>query len=130
MTKASDFSTASRLQLPPGPWATVLDCLCARFPAIPRETWSDRFARGRVLDAAGIALAIDAPYRRGAEVRYFREVADEPPIPFPESVLPVHADLVVADKPPLLPVMPAGGLLPEDPLRRPVGTLGKPPAGP
>ena len=54
--------SASKLQLPPGPWTTVLDGLCARFPAIPREAWVDRFERGRVLDAVGVALPLDAPY--------------------------------------------------------------------
>ena len=41
----------STLHLPQGDWATVLDCLCAHFPAISREVWLDRMARGRVLDA-------------------------------------------------------------------------------
>ena len=118
--------TPSRLQLPPGPWHTVLDCLCARFPAIPRETWLDRFARGRVLDAAGIPLAVDAPYRLGAEIRYFREVVDEAPIPFEETVLHVDADLVVADKPHFLPVTPAGGHVRETLLARLVQRLGNP----
>ena len=117
---------ASRLQLPPGPWATVLDCLCARFPAIPREAWIDRFARGRVLDATGTPLALDAPYRLGAEVRYFREVVDEPAIPFAESVLHADADLVVADKPHFLPVTPAGGFVRETLLARLVQRLGNP----
>ena len=117
---------ASRLQLPPGPWATVLDCLCARFPAIPREAWTDRFARGRVLDATGTPLALDAPYRLGAEVRYFREVVDEPAIPFAESVLHADADLVVADKPHFLPVTPAGGFVRETLLARLVQRLGNP----
>jgi tRNA pseudouridine32 synthase/23S rRNA pseudouridine746 synthase len=117
---------ASRLQLPPGPWATVLDGLCARFPAIPRDAWIDRFARGRVLDAAGAALAIDAPYRTGAEVRYFREVVDEPAVPFAETVLHADADLVVADKPHFLPVTPAGGFVRETLLARLVQRLGNP----
>lgn len=115
---------ASRLQLPPGPWSTVLDCLCARFPAIARETWVDRFARGRVLDASGASLAVDAPYRLGAEIRYFREVADEVAIPFHETVLHVDAHLVVADKPHFLPVTPAGGHVRETLLARLVQRLG------
>lgn len=118
--------TASRLQLPPGPWTTVLDGLCARFPAIPRGTWVDRFARGRVLDAEGAALALDAPYRPGAEIRYFREVADEPVIPYTETVLHADADLVVADKPHFLPVTPAGGFVRETLLARLVQRLGNP----
>jgi len=115
---------ASRLQLPPGPWHTVLDCLCARFPAITREVWLDRFARGRVLDASGAALAVDAPYRLGAEIRYFREVVDEAVIPFEETLLHVDAELVVADKPHFLPVTPAGGYVRETLLARLVRRLG------
>jgi len=117
---------ASRLQLPPGPWRTVLDCLCARFPAIAREVWIDRFARGRVLDASGAPLAVDARYRLGAEIRYFREVVDEAAIPFQETVLHVDAHLVVADKPHFLPVTPAGGYVRETLLARLVQRLGNP----
>jgi len=119
-----NYLAASRLQLPPGPWHTVLDCLCARFPAIAREVWLDRFARGRVLDASGAALAVDAPYRLGAEIRYFREVVDEAVIPFQETLLHVDADLVVADKPHFLPVTPAGGYVRETLLARLVRRLG------
>lgn len=117
---------ASGLQLPPGHWPTVLDCLCARFPAITPDQWCDRFARGRVLDAAGVPLAVDAPYRLGAEIRYFREVVDEAPIPFEESLLHVDAHLVVADKPHFLPVVPAGGYVRETLLARLVRRLGNP----
>ena len=116
--------TPSRLQLPAGAWSTVLDCLCERFPAIERDTWIDRFERGRVLDALDNALPLDAPYRVGAEVRYFREVADEPVIPFAESVLHVDEHLVVADKPHFLPVTPAGTFVRETLLARLVQRLG------
>lgn len=121
-----DGLASSRLQLPPGPWATVLDCLCARFPAISREVWVDRFARGRVLDVAGVALVIDAPFRVGAEIRYFREVPDEPVIPFAEAVLFADEHLVVADKPHFLPVVPAGRFVRETLLARLVRRLGNP----
>lgn len=115
---------ASRLQLPPGSWATVLDCLCARFPAVPREVWVGRFARGLVTTPDGAALPIDAPFRVGAEVRYFREVVDEPVIPFTEEVLHVDDHLVVADKPHFLPVVPAGRFVRETLLARLVRKLG------
>ena len=116
--------TASRLQLPPGAWPTVLDCLCERFPAIDRAAWIDRFERGRVLDALGTPLALDAPHLVGAEVRYFREVVDEPVVPFAESVLHVDEHLVVSDKPHFLPVTPAGGFVRETLLARLVRRLG------
>jgi tRNA pseudouridine32 synthase/23S rRNA pseudouridine746 synthase len=79
-----------------------------------------------VLDAAGTPLAVDAPYRVGAEIRYFREVADEAPIRFEETVLHVDAHLVVADKPHFLPVTPAGGHVRETLLARLVQRLGNP----
>lgn len=113
-----DASNASYLQLPPGAWPTLLDGLCARFPRIDRETWIRRFARGRVQDAGGRTLAEDAPYRVGTEVRYFREVDEEPRIPFEAQILFADADLVVADKPHFLPVTPAGRFVAETLLAR------------
>ncbi len=98
----------STLHLPQGDWPTVLDCLCAHFPAIGRELWLERMARGRVLDALGQPLDAHAPYRVGLKVHYFREVAAETPIPFTESILYLDEHLLVVDKPHFLPVMPAG----------------------
>jgi len=103
-----DGLAASTLQLPPGSWATVLDCLCESFPAVARPQWLDRMARGRVVDGEGQWLTPETPHRVGLEVHYYREVPDEPPIPFDERVLHADADLLVADKPHFLPVMPAG----------------------
>lgn len=116
----------SRLQLPPGPWPTVLDGLCGRFPRIARQLWLDRFARGRVQDSDGSALDVSAPYRVGMEVRYFREVTDEPRIPFEAQIVFADADLVVADKPHFLPVMPAGRFVDETLLSRLQAQLGNP----
>lgn len=124
--RVSGAPFASRLQLPPGPWATVLDALCAHFPRIGRHLWVERLHGGRVLDATGAALAVDAPYRVGLEVQYFREVPDETPIPFQEQLLHADAHLVVADKPPFLPVTPSGPYLEHTLLRRLVRRLGNP----
>lgn len=114
----------STLQLPPGRWPTLLDGLCARFPRVDRGQWQDRFARGRVLDAERHALSADAPYRVGQTILYFREVIDEPRIPFEETVLHVDQHLVVADKPHFLPVAPTGRHVRETLLTRLVGRLG------
>ena len=108
----------STLHLPQGHWATVLDCLCAHFPAIDRDTWSDRFARGRVLGADGQPLEATHPYQVGLKVHYFREVPDEKPIPFEEQILHLDEHLLVADKPHFLPVMPAGEYVNETLLAR------------
>jgi tRNA pseudouridine32 synthase/23S rRNA pseudouridine746 synthase len=116
----------SRLQLPVGSWATVLEALCARFPTVERARWLDRFARGRVLDRDGRPLAVDAAYRVGLEVRYFREVADEPRIEGDVVLVHVDAHLVVADKPHFLPVTPSGRFVRETLLARLVEQLGNP----
>jgi tRNA pseudouridine32 synthase / 23S rRNA pseudouridine746 synthase len=115
---------ASTLQLPPGQWPSLLDGLCARFPRIGRGQWQDRFARGRVLDAERRVLSADAPYRVGMTILYFREVIDEPRIPFEETLIHVDAHLVVADKPHFLPVAPTGRHVQETLLTRLVGRLG------
>ncbi|WP_208413198.1 MULTISPECIES: pseudouridine synthase [Xanthomonas] len=121
-----DGIPASQFQLPPGPWSTVLEALCACFAGVDAATWRDRFARGRVLDAEGRALDASAAYRLGAEILYFREVADEPVIPFAETVVHADAHVVVACKPHFLPVVPAGAYVRETLLTRLVQRLDNP----
>ena len=123
---AIDGLAASTLQLPPGPWPTVLDCLCERFPSVARARWIERMARGRVVDAAGAAITALTPYRVGLEVHYYREVDDEPVIPFDEAIVFADAHLLVADKPHYLPVMPAGVHVHETLLGRLVRRTGNP----
>lgn len=117
-------NAASTVHLPPGPWATVLEALCAQFAAIDRATWLDRMARGRVQDDAGHALAPATPYRVGLCVRYWREVAHEAAIPFAETILHLDEHLLVADKPHFLPVVPAGRFVEETLLARLVRRTG------
>lgn len=118
------MTTPSRLQLPPGNWVSLLEGLCARFPRIDRLQWESRFARGRVQDTQGRALAADMPWQVGLEIRYFREVADEPVIPFAETILHHDAHLLVADKPHFLPTAPAGAFVRETLLARLVERTG------
>lgn len=91
-----------------GPWPSLLDALCARFPYLTRERWTDRFARGRVLDSRGGTLAANAPHVGEMIVHYYREVFDEPVIAFEETIVHADAEIVIADKPHFLPVTPAG----------------------
>jgi tRNA pseudouridine32 synthase / 23S rRNA pseudouridine746 synthase len=114
----------SRLQLPPGHWPSLLEGLCARFPRIDRAQWRDRFARGRVQDVQGRALSPDMPWQAGLEIQYFREVADEPVIPFAETILHLDEHLLVADKPHFLPVTPAGSYVRETLLARLIARTG------
>ncbi|AQW68001.1 pseudouridine synthase [Pseudomonas parafulva] len=117
---------ASTVCLPPGPWATVLDCLCDHFKAIDRSQWVDRFARGRVLGADGQAISAGDPYKRGLRLHYFREVPNERVIPVQEAILHVDEHLVVADKPHFLPVTPGGAYVEQTLLRRLIHRLDNP----
>lgn len=120
----------SAFTLPRGDWPTLLDCLCDSFPAIARDVWRDRFARGRVLDADAQPLAVDSPHREGQRVFYFREVPNEQPIPFAETIIHADAHLIVADKPHFLPVTPVGEYVEETLLTRLVRRCGNPDIAP
>ncbi len=112
----------SCVALPPGSWPTLLDFLVARFPAIPRCTWLERMARGDVLTDTGTPIspeaASQAPYPAQQRIYYYREVPNEPPIPFEEVLLFEDTHLIVVDKPHFLPVVPSGGYLSETVLVR------------
>ena len=120
----SAATPASTVHLRPGAWATVFEALCAHFPRIPAATWQNRFERDRVLDADGHPIDAGHPHRAGLCVRYFREVDEEAPIPFAETIVHADAHLVVADKPHFLPVAPTGRHVGETMLTRLVRRLG------
>lgn len=116
----------STLRLPPGAWATVLDCLCEHFGRVARDQWLSRIERGLVRDGDGRALTARTPYRVGLTVRYFREIGHEVAIPFVESIVHADRELVVADKPHFLPVAPVGEWMEETLLTRLMQRLGNP----
>ena len=109
---------ASTCVLPPGLWTTLLEGLCAHFPAISQDCWIDRLARGRVLDNQMQPLTATTPYRAGLRIHYFREVTNERPVPFEEQILYLDDHLLVADKPQFLPVIPSGNHVDQTLLRR------------
>lgn len=113
---------ASCVGLPGGTWADLLDFLAERFPHVTPQTWLDRFRRGDVFDESGQAItterATHSPYPAHTRLYYYREVPDEPVIPFDEVVLYQDAHLLVVDKPHFLPVVPSGGYLAETVLVR------------
>ena len=115
---------ASAIQLPAGPWNSVLAFLLERFPAVDANTWRSRMARGLVTGARGEALGPDTPYRAGERLHYYRELEAETPVPFEAEVLFRDRHLLVADKPHFLPVVPAGRHLQETLLVRLRNRLG------
>ncbi len=117
--------SASRLQLPPGDWTTVFECLCGHFARIDREDWRGRIERGLVFDAQARPIDLQTPHRTGMEVFYYREVIAEAPLPFAERIVHADDDIVVADKPHFLPVVPGGRHVAETLLARLLRRLGK-----
>lgn len=99
--------------LQPGPWPTMLDFLCARFPDVTAAIWQDRMARGEVVDGDGVRLLPGDHYRPDIRIFYYRELENETLIPFDEQVLHRDAHLLVVDKPHFLPVIPGGRFLHE-----------------
>jgi tRNA pseudouridine32 synthase/23S rRNA pseudouridine746 synthase len=67
--------------------------------------------RGEVIDGEGRRIDPETAYRAGACIFYYRELDDEPVIPFVEQVLYQDEHILVADKPHFLPVIPAGRFL-------------------
>lgn len=99
---------ASRVWLPSGDWATVLDFLVDKFDQLDRQTWLERLHAGTVLDALGHVVAPDAAYTAESCLYYYRQLAYETPIPFTEQILYQDEHLLVVDKPHFLPVIPSG----------------------
>lgn len=90
------------------PYPSLLEFLSRRFPYIPEEIWAQRLADGKILDGAGALLTQESSYRPQTKLHYFREVENEPKIPFVETILYQDDELLVADKPHFLPVTPGG----------------------
>ena len=100
--------SASKVGVPANTQLTALDFLCARFPAIQREVWLKRFDEGRVLNAIGQRIEPAQRLLSESHLHYFREVTDEPTLPFKAQIIFQDAHLVVADKPHFMPVTPGG----------------------
>lgn len=98
--------------------ATVLDFLAGRFAEVPHEVWRERMRRGRVLDADGAALSEDTCFVPLTRLHYYREIEDEPRIPFTAEIIHLDERLLIADKPHFLPVVPSGRFVGETLLAR------------
>lgn len=100
----------SRISLPiiDKPYPCILDFLARRFPGIERAVWEERILSGKVLEESGHPITGETPYLPQKRLFYFREVTEEPLIPLQEEILFQNDQLLVACKPPFLPVTPAG----------------------
>lgn len=99
--------------LPTGNWPTFIDFLVERFPAISRAVWLERMNAGRVADEFGFQICSASPYRGNMRLYYYRDLPEEPRIPFEAEIVFQDEHLIVADKPHFLPVTPSGPYLQE-----------------
>ncbi len=102
----------------PAPYPSITEFLCRAFPGISRERWAQRLREGKVLDDQGQPVNADTPYSPSKRIFYFREVENEPVIPFAEQILFQDGEILVADKPHFLPVIPGGRYVEECLLNR------------
>lgn len=103
-------SVPSKLSLPqhnPGV-STVLEYLTVKFPGIPVDVWQQRMADGKVHWHDGSLITVHTPYAAQQRVYYYREVEQEPVIPFAEKIIFQDELILLAYKPHFLPVMPGG----------------------
>ena len=108
-----DGVSASTVATPCGPWSSMLDFLAERIPAVSREDWAGRMARGEVLDARGLPVSPQAPFVAQTRLHYWRSLPFEHPVPFEEAIVFQDDWLLVADKPHFLPVTPKGRYIQE-----------------
>jgi len=100
------------------PHPSIVEFLCRTFPAVSRDRWVQRIREGKVLNERGEPITTETPYSPSRRIFYFREVENEPVIPFAEQILFQDDELLVACKPHFLPVIPGGRYVEECLLNR------------
>lgn len=127
-----DGVDAVRVRLPvSGPWATVVEGLAARVPSVGAARWESLVRRGAVVGADGRPVGVGSPFVAGMSVWFYRELPEEPVVPFPMSVVYRDERVVVVDKPHFLATIPRGSHVAETALvrlRRELGLPGLSPA--
>lgn len=101
---------ASKLSLPqknPGV-STVLEYLIVKFPYVDAHIWRQRIRDGKVHRYDGSLITSYSPFQAQQRIYYYREVENEPSIPFDETIIFQDENIVVAYKPHFLPVLPGG----------------------
>lgn len=103
-------ATPSAITLPDvgPPCPSILEFLIRTFPHVAPQRWEERLRAGRILDDRGTPITATTPYVPGRRIFYFREVETEPVIPFAERIVFRNDEILVADKPHFLPVVPGG----------------------
>lgn len=96
----------------------MLAFLVQRFPHVSETQWAERMRGGKVMDKHHRPIDAHTRYQSGARILYFREVSEEPIVPFAERIVFQNTEILVADKPHFLPVTPGGDFVEECLLNR------------
>jgi len=90
------------------PAPSLLEFLARTFPHVALHHWQDRLRQGKILDDEGNPVTPETPYVAGRRIFYYREIEHEPVIPFTDRIVFQNDEILVADKPHFLPVVPGG----------------------
>jgi tRNA pseudouridine32 synthase/23S rRNA pseudouridine746 synthase len=93
--------------------ATVLEYLIIKFPFIDAQIWQQRITDGKVHDSEGSLITLQSPFQPQQQIYYYREVENEPIIPFKETIVFQDQHILVAYKPHFLAVIPGGNYVTE-----------------
>jgi len=115
LPKVGDYKNSTEQY---GTWNTLLEFLVERFPFIDKEILIERLERGHIVSQTGETFTPDSPYQSEIFLFYYREIPNEPEIPFKEEILFNDENLIVVDKPHFIPVTPSGRYVRESLLAR------------
>lgn len=111
--------SASRCRVIPGQWQNLLHFLTLRFPDVGVDVWRQRLQDGLVSNELGTTLHAETSVQAGDMICYYREVPEEEVLHQGNiDIIYEDENLLVVDKPHLVPVMPAGRFLRESLLVR------------
>ena len=115
LPKVGDYKSSTEKY---GTWKTILDFLVERFPFLGEEILIERLKRGHIVSQTGETFTPESPYQPELFLFYYREIPNEPKIPFKEEVLFKDEQIIVVDKPHFIPVTPSGRYVRESLLAR------------
>lgn len=110
----------SEITLPPAGqgFATVFAFLQVKFPRIAPDIWQSRILQGKVFWHGGGLITLQTPFQPSRRLCYFREVPNEPIVPYSHNIVFQNEHIVIACKPHFLPVIPGGDFVNECLLER------------
>ncbi|SQD79123.1 pseudouridine synthase [Moritella yayanosii] len=92
---------------------TVCSFLIGHFKQIDATVWQQRIIDGKVHWRDGSLITLDCAFIPRERVYYYREVAVEKKIPFPEKIMYEDDHIIIAYKPHFLAVSPSGQFINE-----------------